>query len=98
MTPGGIIRRMSGKFIALGLLLSVLVAAAVYVLFVYHPTSRRAAQLFVWLRDPAPDASFVIAAGSRCGSAPFVFPTTGVVGFLWDDSFQLGHTKRWTGP
>lgn len=94
MTRGGIIRRMSGKFVALGLVLSVLLAAVAYFLFVYRPGGRRAAQLFVWLRDPSPDAAFVIAPGSRCGNAPFIFPTTGVVGFLWDDSFQLGHRHQ----
>jgi hypothetical protein len=36
----------------------------------------------------------VIAAGTRCGNAPFVFPTTGVVGFIWGDSFTLGHRHQ----
>ena len=36
----------------------------------------------------------VIAAGSRCGNAPFVFPTTGVVGFMWGDNFRLGHRHQ----
>lgn len=35
-----------------------------------------------------------MAAGSKCGSAPFVFPTTGIVGFIWDDSFQAGHRHQ----
>ena len=28
---------------------------------------------------------------SRCGDAPFILPTSGLIGFLWDDSFRLGH-------
>lgn len=30
-------------------------------------------------------------AGTRCEEAPFIFPTDGLIGFLWDDSFRLGH-------
>lgn len=87
-------RRMSNKFLVAGILITVLVTTALYVSFRYHPTGRRAAQLFLWLKEPGANSSYVIAAGSRCGSAPFIFPTTGVVGFLWDDSFQLGHRHQ----
>jgi len=54
----------------------------------------RAARLFAWLRSPDHHSEMVIAAGSRCGNAPFVFPTTGVVGFMWGDSFRLGHRHQ----
>ena len=27
----------------------------------------------------------------RCGDAPFLMPTRGYIGFLWDDSFRPGH-------
>ena len=87
-------RRMSNKFLALGMVLTVLITASAYLLLRFHPAGRRAVQLFAWLRDPAVSRSYVIQAGSRCGSAPFIFPTTGVVGFLWDDSFQLGHRHQ----
>lgn len=36
-----------------------------------------------------------MSAGMRCGDAPFIFPTDGLVGFIWDDSFRPGH--RHTG-
>jgi hypothetical protein len=32
--------------------------------------------------------------GDRCGDAPFIFPTTGIPGFLWGDSFRLGHRHQ----
>ncbi len=94
MSPGGIIRRMSGKYLAAGIVVAVLVTAGAYLLYRYHPAGRRAAQLFLWLREPAADRSYVISAGRRCGDAPFIFPTTGVIGFIWDDSFQLGHRHQ----
>ena len=87
-------RRMSNKIWALGIVLTVLVTASGYLLLRYHPSTRRSVQLFAWLRDPVPSRDFVIQAGSRCSEAPFIFPTTGVVGFLWDDSFQLGHRHQ----
>ncbi len=87
-------RRMSNRFLAVGVLLTILATAAVYLFLRYHPSGRRAAQLFAWLSDPAASRADVIPAGSRCGSAPFIFPTTGVVGFLWDDSFRLGHRHQ----
>ena len=33
-------------------------------------------------------------AGTLCGDAPFLFPTNGMVGFLWDDSFRPGHRHQ----
>ncbi|MCS6992984.1 MAG: M23 family metallopeptidase [Anaerolineales bacterium] len=44
-----------------------------------------------FLRDPASQAALMMRAGTRCGDAPFVFPTDGLIGFLWDDSFRPGH-------
>lgn len=94
MCAGSIIRRMSSRFLAIGIVITALAAAAVYILYRYHPVGHRAAQLFLWLKDPQANRTYVITAGSRCGDAPFIFPTTGMVGFLWDDSFQLGHRHQ----
>ncbi len=33
----------------------------------------------------------MVQAGERCGDAPFVIPTDGFIGYLWDDSFRIGH-------
>ncbi len=51
----------------------------------------------VWnfLTDPAKNQEYVIKAGTRCGNAPFLFPSTGMTGYLWDDSFKVG--KRHQG-
>lgn len=94
MFPKVIMRRMSGKLVAVSIIVTAVLTAGLFVYFRYHPSSRRATQLFAWLRDPVGNRASVITAGSRCGNAPFIFPTTGVVGFLWDDSFQLGHRHQ----
>jgi murein DD-endopeptidase MepM/ murein hydrolase activator NlpD len=33
----------------------------------------------------------MMTSGTRCGDAPFIFPTNGLIGFIWDDSFRPGH-------
>jgi peptidoglycan LD-endopeptidase LytH len=83
---------MSKIFLS-GLIVIVLVAV-VYLIWAHQPTSVRAALVFAWIKNPGTHPELVIAAGSRCGTAPFIFPTTGVVGFLWDDMFQLGHRHQ----
>jgi murein DD-endopeptidase MepM/ murein hydrolase activator NlpD len=45
--------------------------------------------VLAWIRDPAAHPEWAIPSGSRCGAAPFIFPTQGFVGYLWDDSFRL---------
>jgi len=32
-----------------------------------------------------------VQAGQRCGEAPFLLPTSGFIGYLWDDSFRPFH-------
>jgi murein DD-endopeptidase MepM/ murein hydrolase activator NlpD len=32
--------------------------------------------------------------GQQCPGAPFIFPTDGLVGFLWGDSFRPGHRHQ----
>jgi len=82
------------KNLVLAALAIVVVVTAAYMYLTFHRSGVRAAQVFAWVRDPASRSDIVIAAGSRCGNAPFIFPTTGVVGYLWDDSFQLGHLHQ----
>lgn len=36
----------------------------------------------------------MIKAGEQCGTAPFIMPTDGLIGFLWGDSFRIGHRHQ----
>lgn len=72
------------------ILLVALTVAAIYLYRMFRPTSARSAQLWAWMRDPAAQPGLAIKAGTRCGNAPFLFPTSGVAGYLWDDSFRVG--------
>jgi hypothetical protein len=57
-------------------------------------TDSRTGRVLSWLRDASQHPEWAIRAGERCGEAPFIMPTDGLVGFLWDDSFRLGHRHQ----
>jgi peptidoglycan LD-endopeptidase LytH len=80
------------------LILPVVVVAAItiasFLYLTYHPSSVRAARVINWIRAPHLADARIIHEGSRCGDAPFIFPTTGIAGFLWGDSFRFGHRHQ----
>ena len=47
-----------------------------------------------WMRDPQAHAAWSVQAGEQCGDAPFELPTDGLIGFIWGDSFRLGHSHQ----
>ena len=76
------------------LVLAVIVAAAgIYLYFTYFRgrSSVRTAQVFDWFQDQTSRPELMMTSGSKCGDAPFIFPTNGLIGFIWDDSFRPGH-------
>ncbi len=44
-----------------------------------------------FLENPADHPDWLVQPGQRCGQAPFQMPTSGFIGYLWDDSFRVGH-------
>jgi murein DD-endopeptidase MepM/ murein hydrolase activator NlpD len=54
----------------------------------------RMTRIYRYLSDPQAHADLAIIAGERCGEAPFVMPSDGIIGFLWGDSFSLGHSHQ----
>ncbi len=60
----------------------------------FDGSSIRTAQVFNWFRDPSSRPELMMTAGTRCGEAPFIFPTDGLIGFIWDDSFRPGHRHQ----
>jgi peptidoglycan LD-endopeptidase LytH len=48
-------------------------------------------RLTAWLQDPAGHDDWKMKAGEICNGAPFRMPTDGYIGFLWGDSFRIGH-------
>ena len=75
----------------------LLFVAAIAGVLIYRnmtPSGSRSNHIWEFFADPAAHADWKLAAGTRCGDAPFIFPTTGMVGFLWDDSFRPGHRHQ----
>jgi hypothetical protein len=81
-------------FLALGFILVLAIAGAVYFFMKVRPPSARLARLRVFWEDTSQHADWVIRAGERCDEAPFVMPTNGYIGFLWGDSFRPGHKHQ----
>ncbi len=76
-------------------LVSALVLVAVlggYILYKWAGArARRSANVIAWIKNPAAHPDWAIHAGQRCAGAPFVMPTDGFVGYLWLDTFKIGH-------
>ncbi len=81
---------MSKKFFPLIILVAI-VTTGIYLYFSFRRGNARTMQVFAWFRDPSSRPDLMMKAGTRCGDAPFIFPTDGLIGFIWDDSFRLGH-------
>ncbi len=72
-----------------------LVTAGAFLYFHYFRRGNaRTLQTLAFFRNPASRSDLMMKAGTRCGDAPFIFPTNGLVGFIWDDSFRAGHRHQ----
>jgi len=76
------------------LILGLLLGLAFFLSREIRKDSERTPLVLSFLNDPASSQNLVIQAGTRCGAAPFTFPTTGMVGYLWDDVFNAGHRHQ----
>jgi peptidoglycan LD-endopeptidase LytH len=82
------------KRLLVSMVLVAAVAGGYYLYRLYRPSGERMILLHGWMNNPSAHPEWKLAAASRCGDAPFIFPTAGMIGFLWDDSFQPGHRHQ----
>lgn len=83
---------MSKKLILLAIVTAVAIAAAGIFLYYFRGgASPRTRDVIEYIRDPASRPNLRMSAGAQCNGAPFIFPTDGMIGFIWDDSFRPGH-------
>ncbi len=79
-------------------LVAILVVLALVVGYLvyrgYRASAGRTVRVLSWLRDPFGHPEWLVSAGDTCGEAPFLMPTDGYIGFLWDDSFRVGHRHQ----
>ena len=57
-------------------------------------SANRTVMVIKFLTDPAGNQRYLVHAGQRCMGAPFAFPSDGMVGYIWDDSFRVGHRHQ----
>lgn len=85
---------MSSKFWWLSLAVVVLGTAGLLAYREARPALERSTRVWEWLRHPSKHPDWAVHAGQRCGSAPFILPTDGFVGYVWGDIFRLGHRHQ----
>lgn len=82
----------------ISLALSILVVTAIVAGYLIYrelrPAAGRLGRLRQYWNDPEAHADWTVAAGDRCGEAPFGMPTDGFIGFFWGDSFRPGHQHQ----
>jgi peptidoglycan LD-endopeptidase LytH len=82
-----------GWRVILFLLLAGLIVAGYF--YLRRPAgSLRTLHVMDFLRSPKDHPEWVVKAESQCGESPFIFPSDGFIGYIWDDSFQAGHRHQ----
>lgn len=87
-------RRYFLLLVALTIVVTLLGFGASQFLLRGSTSLNRTARLMDFLRNPQDYRDWALVAGTRCGTAPFVIPTNGYIGFIWDDSFRPGHRHQ----
>jgi hypothetical protein len=86
---------MKKRWIVILLILGIAITSGLYLFYKrYISTDERTRQLIAFIRNPEDHQELVIPALTRCGDAPFILPTSGMIGFIWDDSFRPGHRHQ----
>jgi peptidoglycan LD-endopeptidase LytH len=74
---------------------SAVIIVGMYLLYQqYLSPDERTRQVIAFIRNPEEHQNLVVPALMRCGDAPFIMPTRGMIGFIWDDSFRPGHRHQ----
>ncbi len=80
------------------LILSALLIGAIVGGYLIYRNMRssgaRSLQIMRWFNAPEEYPEWDTPQGTRCGDAPFILPTDGIIGYLWDDSFRPGHRHQ----
>lgn len=79
------------------IILATLVAAGAaggYLLYRSRIYGQNAWRVEEFILHPESHQDWMLKAGSQCKEAPFQMPVDGFIGFLWDDSFSIGHRHQ----
>ena len=77
-------------------LILIFITSLIYVYFQFwNGSSSRNRQVITWIRNPQSHPEWKMSSKIRCEeSSPFLFPTDGYIGYLWDNSFRPGHRHQ----
>ncbi len=85
---------MSKRTWVILILVGALAGLGIFAFRSLRPSASRSLNVREWLRNSTAHPDWGIQAGERCADAPFLLPTNGFIGYLWDDSFKLGHRHQ----
>ena len=85
---------MSKRTLIISMIIVAVITAGVTAYYTYRPNIIRVNKFREWMKNPASHPDWKLAAGSQCGSAPFLFPTDGMAGFLWGDLMGKLHKHQ----
>jgi len=88
-------RGSSRRIVGFLLLVGALAGLAIYFLVIRRPADwTRSLKIRDWLANPAKHSDWAITLGTKCGNAPFIIPTNGLIGYLWGDHFKIGTSHQ----
>ena len=76
------------------LIIGLLAGLGIYLYRAFQPTASRSLDVRNWISNGISEPEALIHVGERCGDAPFIYPTDGLIGFLWGDSFRPGNEHQ----
>jgi peptidoglycan LD-endopeptidase LytH len=87
---------MNRRWLVSVILIGALAGVGYYLYRSMKPTAGRSSRVVAWIHNSAAHPDWEVHAGTPCApEAPFIMPTDGLIGYLWDDSFKAG--KRHQG-
>ena len=87
---------MKKRWLLAVMIVGILAGTGIYFILSMERTFVRSSRVQAWIRNSSAHPDWAVQAGTRCApGAPFLMPTDGLIGYLWDDSFQAG--KRHQG-
>lgn len=77
--------------------ISILIIAVFVAGYFYlrrYRSAGRDLKVRTWLQDSKAHTDWAYQPNTRCENAPFLIPTYGFIGYLWNDSFYPGHRHQ----
>jgi len=93
MTRSTFLSRFGSSLLIL-LPLTVILATGYWIFKNLRDDAGRTSRVISYIRNPQAHTGWNVRAKEKCGQAPFIIPTDGYIGYLWDDSFYPGHRHQ----